>query len=141
MTVVLAVMATPWRWGERDCCASACEVFRRLHGFDPMADVRGLCGSRAEASAFVAAEGGMAAMAARRLAAAGLVEATDPRPGDLGLSAERPEGVVLCVMVEGGKWAAKTARGFALIDGVERAWTYNGSIRSQFLGSFSTLSP
>lgn len=88
-----------------------------------MGDLRGVAATREEAERIVSAYGGMAAMCARKLAEAGLVETNAPRLGDLGLSAERPEGAVLCIMVEGNLWAAKTARGYALIRAVDRAWT------------------
>ena len=123
LAAVMDVMSGPWVWGQRDCCAAACEVFRRLHGIDPMADLRGVAATREEADRIVSAYGGMEAMAARKLAEAGLVATDDPQPGDLGLSPERPEGRVLCICIEPGRWAAKTARGFALLGPAERAWT------------------
>lgn len=124
MAVVAEVMGEPWRWGERDCCAAACEVFRRLHGIDPMGALRGGCGTREAADLVVAAHGGMTAMVARLTASAGLVPTDAPVAGDLGLSAERPEGKVLCICVGHDRWAAKTARGFAIIGAAERAWTW-----------------
>ena len=123
MAIVAEVMSDPWRWGERDCCAAACEAYRRLHGVDPMADMRGIAATREEADRIVCAYGGMEAMAARKLTEAGLVETVDPRPGDLGLSHDRPEGRALCICVEPGRWAAKTARGYAILGAAERAWS------------------
>lgn len=122
MAIVSDVMGRPWRWGEADCCASACDVFLRLHGVDPMQPLRGACASREEAGRVIGAMGGMTAMVERLTAAAGLVRTDDPQPGDLGLTAERPEGRALCICVSPDRWAAKTARGFAIIGPAERAW-------------------
>ena len=123
MVVVAEVMLRRWKWGEADCCTSACDVFLRLHGVDPMKPLRGACASREEAERVIGAYGGMLAMAERLTAAAGLVRTDAPQPGDLGLTAERPEGQALCICVSPDRWAAKTARGFAVVDAAEGAWT------------------
>lgn len=123
MGVVADVMRRAWAWGEADCCAAACEVFRRLHGVDPMGALRGACQTREDAERIIASHGGMVAMVERLTAAAGLVRTDAPRPGDLGLTFERPEGRALCICVGFGRWAAKTARGYAIIGAAERAWT------------------
>lgn len=49
-----AAMLRPWKWGEADCCTSACDAFLALWGVDPMAELRGAytteAGARAELS-------------------------------------------------------------------------------------------
>jgi hypothetical protein len=123
MAAVSEVMGRPWKWGEADCCAAACDVFLRLHGIDPMQPLRGVCASREEAGRVVGAMGGMIAMVDRLTAAAGLMPTDAPVAGDLGLTAERPEGRALCICVSPDRWAAKTARGYAIVSAAERAWT------------------
>lgn len=39
--LALRMMAGPFVWGHADCCTSACDVFAKLHGIDPMAPLRG----------------------------------------------------------------------------------------------------
>ena len=120
MDVVLAVMTRRWEWGVADCCTAPCDVFARLHGVDPMASLRGVYSSRSSAEIVITGMGGMVAMAERLAARAGLRDGIGGE-GEIGVSGERPEGRVLCICV-GDAWAAKTARGFALIRGVDRAW-------------------
>lgn len=121
---VEAAMLRPWAWGVADCCASACAVFDALHGVDPMAGLRGSCADAEGAAAVIEAEGGMVEMVRRRTAEAGLAQVplAEARPGDLGLSRSRPEGRALCICVEAGAWAAKTPRGYAMIE-ADMAWS------------------
>ena len=123
MALVSEIMGRPWKWGEADCCAAACDVFLRLHGIDPMEPLRGACASREEAERVIGAMGGMIAMVDRLTARAGLVRTDAPQPGDLGITAERPEGRALCICIAPDRWAAKTARGFAVVSMAEGAWT------------------
>lgn len=124
LEAVEAAMLRPWAWGVADCCASASSAFDALHGIDPMGDLRGTYADAEGAAAVIAAEGGMVEMVRRRTAEAGLIQVAlgEARSGDLGLSRSRPEGRALCVCVEPGAWAAKTARGYALIE-ADMAWT------------------
>jgi hypothetical protein len=124
LEAVEAAMLRPWAWGVADCCASASDAFAALHGIDPMGRLRGACADAEGAAAVIAAEGGMVEMVRRRTAEAGLIQVAlaEARPGDLGLSRSRPEGRALCVCVEPGVWAAKTTRGYALIE-ADMAWT------------------
>lgn len=123
MEAVIAVMDRPWEWGRSDCCASACDVFERLHGIDPMRGLRGRYASRGEAEALIAARGGFAAMAASLASLAGLRTGCGA-PGEIGLSPEGAASGGRCLMIRTGPlgWAAKTARGFALVPEAELCW-------------------
>lgn len=117
---VVDVMARPWSWGEADCCASAYEVFRRLHGVDPMAALRGTYSSRRSANRIIRSFGGFEAMTARLAAGAGLREGLG-EPGEVGSSVAADRwSLVICVSA--GQWAGKTVTGFRTIPAVERSW-------------------
>lgn len=119
----MAVMDRPWDWGTADCCASACDVFQRLHGIDPMAPLRGRYKTKVEAEAMMAAYGGLDVLAAR-LAVASMLRDSDGREGDIGVSGPRVASGGRCLMIHvGAGWAAKTSRGFAVLQRAERAWS------------------
>lgn len=125
LVVVEDVMLRPWAWGVADCCAAACDVIARLHGVDPMAPLRGAYASGPNALQVIEDQGGMVGMVRRLAGAAGFVQMPvgQARPGDLGLTRSRPEGRALCVCVGPDAWAAKTLRGYALLDAADFAWT------------------
>ena len=124
LEAVEAAMLRLWVWSVADCCASASSAFDALHGIDPMGDLRGTYADAEGAAAVITAQGGMVEMVRRRTREAGLIQINlaSAQPGDLGLSRSRPEGRALCICVEPGAWAAKTARGYALIQ-ADMAWT------------------
>lgn len=117
MAAVGAVMDRPWRWGEADCCTSACDVFLRLYGVDPMRALRGTYANRIEADAVIAEAGGWMAMAERLAAVTGLVSDASPRPGSIGLGDHG-----LMIKTTRG-WAAKSVSGFVLLQGHKCAWS------------------
>lgn len=125
MAVVDDVMSEPWAWGATDCCASACDVFARLHGIDPMQAVRGSYSSAMGAVRLIQSWGGMVAMA-EGLAAAADLSASDGATGDIGLSApgfaEGPEGRALLICIQPGAWAGKAMDGFVILPNAERCW-------------------
>lgn len=106
-----AVMHGPWVWGSADCCTAACDVFRRLHGIDPMAPLRGCYATEAEAMALIRSYGGWRPMFAELRDLAGL------RPG---VGAAGEIGLVLCgwrpslaIGIGGGMWAGRIDGGYA----------------------------
>jgi len=122
LAAVMAVMDRPWEWGAADCCTAACDVFARLHGVDPMAPLRGLYGTKAEAQAMIAREGGLDALAARLAAFSGL-RLSEGQAGDIGVSGPGVASGGRCLMIcVAPGWAAKTPRGFAILPRAERAW-------------------
>lgn len=116
MAVVAEVMLRRWRWGEADCCTSACDVFQRLHGIDPMAPLRGAYSSRAEADALIQQNGGLEPLVALLTARAGLHEGVGGE-GELGVGETR------CLLIGVGHgWVAKTANGFCTMPRAVRSW-------------------
>lgn len=104
-------MSRPFVWGRCDCATAACDVYAALHGIDPLRAFRGAYRSRAEAEAFAAGHGGMAALFARLMTASGAVQ-RDPLPGDLALTPEGSfayQAVLVCVAP--GVFASKGLRG------------------------------
>lgn len=125
MAEVDRIMSAHWQWGAADCCTGASDVFAALHGFDPMAPVRGQYDTALSAYRLIREWGGFAAMAQSLADIAGL-RASDGLPGDIGLSpvgaTEGPERRALLICIQPGAWAGKTDTGFAILPTAERCW-------------------
>ena len=115
MERVEAVMSRPFEWGGCDCVSAACDVFRDLHGVDPLAPWRGRYRTKAQAWRLVTALGGPVAAAGDLARRAGLSEGA--AVGALGVAGK---SFVICVAP--GWWAGKSKSGFALVRSVEGAW-------------------
>jgi hypothetical protein len=115
MEVALDVMDAPWEWGTNDCCASACEVFRRLHGIDPMADMRGTYATEREALRIIAGFGGFTALIETFAAQAGL------RPSGAVAGALGVHGHSLVICARPGVWLGKTLHGITTVSSAEAA--------------------
>ncbi len=124
MDAVDRIMSARWVWGMADCCTSACDVFRVLHGIDPMGPVRGYADAMG-AARLIKSYGGFLPMADALAGAAGL-STSDGVPGDIGVSsigaAEGPERRALLICIGPGAWAGKTELGYAIIGNAERCW-------------------
>jgi hypothetical protein len=107
MEVALDVMDRPWEWGEADCCTSACEVFLRIHGVDPMAHLRGTYKTKTGAMRMIASFGGFVPMVRALAAKAGLVESAAV-PGAIGAT---QDSLVICARP--CVWLGKTPHGLA----------------------------
>lgn len=119
MAVCMDVMDRPWQWGVADCCTSACDVFQRLHGVDPMQDLRGAYSSRTGAVRAIAARGGWHQMAGDLAAAAGLSDGVGGA-GEIGLIVSDGN---LCLGVSTGKvWVGKSLTGLATVPDCVRSW-------------------
>lgn len=105
-----AVMHGPWVWGSADCCTSACDVFQRLHGIDPMKPLRGRYASEAEAQALIRSFGGWRRMFRTLGAQAGL-RAGVGAAGEIGLV--REAGYSLAIGIGHGMWAGRINGGYA----------------------------
>ncbi|MEH7827101.1 DUF6950 family protein [Gemmobacter denitrificans] len=114
------IMAGPLVWGLSDCTAAACDVFADLHGIDPMAPLRGAYAGPGAARRIIRQAGGMLALGQALAARAGLVEC-HAVPGAIGILPNARRHVA-AICIEPGKWAAKTADGFAVTDGALTAW-------------------
>lgn len=114
--IALEVMARPWRWGEADCCTSACDVFNILHGLDPMAEYRGRYDSQASALRIIARHGGMIGLVETLAERVGLV-ACAPRAGAIGATDKS-----LLVCVRPGLWLGKTLHGLTSLGDPEVAY-------------------
>lgn len=115
------VMLRDFAWAECDCCTAACDVFRALHGVDPMQAHRAAYSNALGAARLVARHGGWIAFTDALARAAGLVSVDRPQAGDIGLviAGDRHS---LAVCAGPGFWAAKTMRGFGIVPAAERAW-------------------
>lgn len=120
MEAVLDVFQGPFVWGSGDCCTSACDVFARLHGVDPMGPLRGRYSTRAGALALIRDWGGWRRMTARLAGIAGLGPGRGAA-GELGLIRLR-DGFALAVGLGDGQWAGRIDGGFQTVDSVVRSW-------------------
>lgn len=121
LAVALEVMDRDFAWGEADCGAAACEVFRRLHGVDPMAEFRGRYASAREAVRIARDAGGWEALAETVFRRAGLAKGRG-EPGEIGLVRGAGHGPSLAICVAPGAWAGKTLTGLATLPQAERCW-------------------
>ena len=125
MAAVETVMSLRWKWGERDCCASACTVFFLLHGIDPMKPVRGKYSDAISAYRLIRDWGGFPAMA-ESLAQGAKLQIGQGKPGEIGLSgpgmAGGPDGRALLICIQPGQWAGKSEMGYTILPGAERCW-------------------
>jgi len=115
MAHVLEVYDAPFEWGAADCCTSACDVFARMHGVDPMAPLRGQYATRDEAWALIRRWGGWRRMFVSLTALAGLSDGSGAE-GELGL-VKTEAGFTLATGVGGDWWAVKMDNGFKTIPG------------------------
>lgn len=123
LPVALDIMDRDWEWGVADCCTAASDVFRRLHGVDPMAPLRGRYASQRSAWRLIRKHGGWDAMTAELAARAGLSEGVGA-PGEIGL-AQMIEGThALVICVAPGRWAGKSETGLRTVPAaaVGRSW-------------------
>lgn len=120
MAAVLDVMDGPLIWGASDCCASACDVFKALHGIDPMAPLRGTYDSEEGAEKVIRSWGGWQRMTARLAALAGLSDGVGAA-GEIGLM-RLPDRFVLSISIGWGQWAGRVDGGFQSWDAVIRSW-------------------
>ncbi len=120
MQIVLDVFDGPFVWGCGDCCTSACDVFARLFGVDPMAPLRGIYTTEAEARALIRALGGWRRMTAWLADWAGLAPGTGAA-GEIGLLKMR-SGHCLGVSLGHGQWAGRVTGGFQTTRDVVQSW-------------------
>lgn len=120
LIAVQDVMQGPFVWGAGDCCTSACDVFARLYGIDPMAPLRGRYASESQAMAMIRARGGWRRMTAQLADLAGLLPGVGGA-GEIGLI-KLPAGFALGVGVGGGQWAGRVDGGYQTVGNVVRSW-------------------
>ena len=121
MATCMEVMDRPWQWGAADCCTAACDVFLRLHGFDPMEPLRGRYTTRMGALRQIARCGGWLAMGNALAERAGLQHVPNGLPGDIGIIRDAQGVLALGIRTEMG-WAGKTETGLATAPQVVRVW-------------------
>lgn len=125
MALVDQVYLQPFEWGRSDCCTRACDVYRALHGVDPMAPLRGRYDGPVSAARLIRSYGGWQAMCATLAGRAGLVQAGSEEPGAaLGLV---PNGkdFALSIAVPGG-WAVPVDCGVVIAPRALATWGLNG---------------
>ena len=122
----------PISWSNNDCCAGACNIFRDIHGVDPMKPLRGRYKTMGQIRRILWSFGGWVPMTTWLAATSGLVEVLDGgRVGDIALSREGVgdmpgEGRMLLISAGGAGWIGKTSHGYAILrqsDLIERCWT------------------
>lgn len=107
--IALDVMAEPFEWGKSDCCTGACDVFLRLHGVDPMHDLRGRYASRQGALRIIASFGGFVPMVKAFALKLGLREGVAV-PGAIGVT---NESLLICAAP--CAWIGKTEHGMTTV--------------------------
>lgn len=108
------MMAGPFVWGRSDCCTSACDIYARLHGIDPMAPLRGRYSTARGAYRLIKAYGGWLPMFRELAAQADLTLTFDWGVGRLGL-ARVGEDFALVIGIEDGLWAGKVDGGMQAV--------------------------
>jgi hypothetical protein len=123
VTWLLSYFARPYEWGRVDCCTCAADVFRALHGVDPMTGMRGSYATALGAARVIRKRGGFEAMAHDQAGVAGLRPGTGA-VGDLGLVlGERAEmGGALAICAAPGVWWMKARTGMTSAREVSAMW-------------------
>lgn len=125
MALVDQVYLRPFEWGHSDCCTRACDVFRALHGVDPMAPLRGRYDGPVGAARLIRSYGGWQAMCATLAARAGLIDGVAASGAALGLVQNGPRDFALGIAVAGG-WALPVDCGVVIAPDVVNSWGLNG---------------
>jgi hypothetical protein len=105
----------PFVWGVSDCCTCACDAFRARFGIDPMAPLRGMYATEAEAAALIKDWGGWNKLFKSLSSMAGLKFNDPPHwsNGAIGLAGQIGAGPALVFGAPGGLWIGKVDGGFA----------------------------
>lgn len=120
---LLEEAAKPFRWGDTDCAATADRWVLAARGTSPLAIYGRTHRNYADADAWLAEPGGLAAAVPRVLRAAGLKRATDLRAGDVGLVRTAD---CLCVAIwTGAVWFSRDQTGLLGIPAActRQAWS------------------
>lgn len=118
--LALSMMDGPFVPGEADCCTAACDVFRVLHGVDPMEPLRGAYCTAYGARMQIARRGGWLAMCEALAGQAGLTRSAGGE-GHLGL-AQIGDDYALVIGIERGLWAGKGNPGVVTVREVVASW-------------------
>lgn len=119
---VLPIFARPFAWGWADCCMSASDAFRAVHGVDPMLGIRGTYDSLRGALRVIRSRGGFEVMAHDQAAFVALVPGRG-EPGELGLVADVPDtGFGLAFCGAPGVWWMKSQTGLVSVGRVAASW-------------------
>ena len=125
MDVIDQVYLQPFEWGRSDCCTRACDVFRALHGVDPMAPLRGRYDGPVGAARLIRSFGGWSAMCSTLAAGAGLIKGAGGPGSALGLVQSGARDFALSVAVPDG-WAVPIDCGVVVVSDVKISWGLNG---------------
>lgn len=99
----------PFVWGQSDCAMWCAGLVKRATGRDPAADLRGTYASRFEYRAIAIREGGLLAMARKRMAFLHPLGAT-------GVALIRLDGTRMFAVIAGGRAVVRTDAGHRIVD-------------------------
>lgn len=118
-------MRQPFVWGLRRDCTAACEVFKAIHGKDPLDGSVDSYGTAMGAARILNRSGGYLGWCK---ATFDLPETTTPQAGDLALiNSADPFGAALAICIKIGEYASKTETGMIIIEvDIQGAWTCLG---------------
>ena len=119
---VLDVMDRPWQWGTYDCCTAASEVFYRLTGIDPSADLRGTYSTRREAMRIIRNYGDFLEMTDALAAKAGLTPTDTPAPGYMTVCKMPAGHLAMTICLAPNRFVGKTLTGFTTVDTAVRGY-------------------
>ena len=102
-------------WGVSDCCTCACDAFWARFGIDPMAPLRRMYSTEAEAKALITEWGGWIKAFKSMASIAGLAVSDPPEwsDGAIGLASQVGAGPALVFGAPCGLWIGKVDGGFA----------------------------
>lgn len=82
---LMEARATPFAWGDADCCSFSADWVQRRTGHDPMARWRGKYSTEGEARKYIADAGGLSMLWLLGMIDVGVPEVDFPRIGDVGI--------------------------------------------------------
>lgn len=111
---VAAGARTPFVFG-RSCCALwVADWIAAERDCDPARELRGTFRCHLGSARLQRRAGGLAALVAEPMAAAGLIETAAPIAGDVGVVMTKAAGAIAGICMGGGLWAVKTKDGVAV---------------------------
>ncbi len=109
---LLEIAKTEFVWGETDCAMTIANWWRRKHGIDPGADLRGTYVTEGECRLVMEREGGILEVVRSRAERAGAVRTAEPEAGDIGII--RLDGIgYAAIRGPSGRWMVKSPHGLA----------------------------
>lgn len=114
--------ARAFSWGSCDCALFACDWIVLQRSVDPLSAYRGRYRTALGAQRHIARAGGLLALVSAAMVAAGIIETSDPLPGDVAVVMSE-QGDAMAIRTRIG-WAVKAQGGIVTAPfTVRKAWS------------------